>query len=539
MPFRRTLLSLLVASSAMAEPSGPRLHAVLGSADLSAPARMLELTFLDGGNLLLALDATGTAQLWNVQHGERRGLVFGPVLLTPAGLQSAPPGRGCLLDGPQVLLEDGRLARAGRGSLRLCDVSGRTPDVDIPVNALTEDGTALAVAAGGTRLAQGTAFGEVILAQAGAETLHLEAHEGRVLALHLLPDGQLLTAGADGTIRAYDSAGRRLRSVEGMPAHKRSHPSGCEGETPVVAAFAPDGSAVVLSTLAGDGLEACPDAPVPARLRLLDLPRGTVRWELKGVQASAASFSPDGTLAVAVALRPGEPGDANPSTVVRLDTRTGAPLDRTAGHQAPLTVLRFSPDGSTLLSGDAAGTWKRWAVATGQETSSATQGEGAILDLRLTRDQKVLTQHEDDTVRQWSPTARCWACWWHRRAARRRALSPACRAEEEKTKAALAGMRPRPSPLRVRDPGHYAGVTVYPELALSPDGETCWSRWRRSPVSASPTTAVPAAVTATTTWSASRSRTGRSIQVLPVDEELLGGCVPPAGAFVTRADRAE
>ena len=32
-------------------------------------------------------------------------------------------------------------------------------------------------------------------------------------------------------------------------------------------------------------------------------------------------------------------------------------------------------------------------------------------------------------------------------------------------------------------------------------------------------------------------RTGRRLQTLPVDGELLGGCVPPGGAFVTRADR--
>src|SRR5271165_1903375 len=340
---------------------------------------MHELLFLEGGTRLLAVDASGTAQLWDVQRAERRGLVFGPVVLTPAGLRSAPPGRGCLLEGPLVALEDGRLARAGRGLLQLCDVSGRLAEAELGVPALSEDGTALAVASGGTRVAQGTAFGEVIRVEPAGEALHLEAHEGRVLALHFAAEGQLLTAGADGTVRAFDAAGRRLRSVEGMPAHRRTHASGCEGETPVVAAFSDDGSAVVLSTVAGDGLESCPDAAVPARLRLLELPKGNVRWELKGVQASAASFAPDGTLAVAVALRPGEPQEGNPSTVVRLDARTGTPLDRPQGHQAPITVLRFSKDGRSVLSADAAGTWKRWAVDTGRETTSATQGEGAIL----------------------------------------------------------------------------------------------------------------------------------------------------------------
>gem|GEM_PF-419617 len=540
LPVRCSLLALLLASVATAEPpgAGPQLRAVLGSPDLAAPARILELLVLQGGTQLLALDATGTAQLWDVQRGERRGLVFGPLLLTPAGLRSAPPGRGCLLDGPQVALDDGRLARAGRGVLRLCDVSGQQADTDVSVPAFSEDGTALAVAARGTLLAQGTAFGEVVRVDGGAAPVHLQAHEGRVLALHFLPAGQLLTAGADGTIRAFDAAGQRLRSVEGMPGRKRAHPAGCEGETPVVATFSADGSAVLLGTVAGDGLESCPEAAVPARLRLLELPRGNVRWELKGIQASAASFAPDGTLAVAVALRPGEVGDANPSTVVRVDARSGAPLGQATGHQAPITVLRFSQDGGALLSADAAGTWKRWAVATGREMSGATQGQGAILDLRLTRDGKVLTQHEDDTVRQWLPDGKLLGVLVLPPRSETAAVSPACRAEEEKTKAALAGMRPRPSPLPLRDPGRYAGVTVSPELALSQDGETVLVPVAEESCVSFSHNGCPSGCHRNYHLERLSLRTGRPLQVLPVDEELLGGCVPPAGAFVTRGDRA-
>ncbi len=535
------LLALLSASVAAAEPpgAGPQLRAVLGQPDLAAPARMLELSFLEGGTRLLALDVTGTAQLWDVARAERVGLVFGPVVLTPSGLRSAPPGRGCLLEGPWVALADGRLARAGNGRLHLCDVLGRSPETELPVAALTEDGTALALTADASQLAQGTAFGEVVrVAASGGEALHLQAHEGRVLALRFGAEGQLWTAGADGVVRAYDAQGRSVRSVEAMPAHRRSHPKGCEGETPVVAAFSEDGSAVVVSILAGDGLESCPDAAVPARLRLLELPKGNVRWELKGVQASAASFAPDGTLAVAVALRPGEPGDANPSTVVRLDARTGAQLDRAAGHQAPITVLRFSKDGSALLSGDAAGTFKRWAVDGGREAFSHTLGEGAILDIRLTAEQHVLTQHEDDTVRQWSPEGKLLGVLVaapHREAA---ALSAVCRAEEEKLRLALAGMKARPSALSLRDPGRYAGVTVLPELALSLDGETLLAPVAEESCVSFSNNGCPSGCHRNYHLERVSLRTGRTVQELPVEEELLGGCVPPSGAFVTRDERA-
>ena len=335
----------------------------MGQPDLAAPARIHELIFLEGAQELLALDVGATAQLWDVKRSERRGLVFGPLVLTPTGLKPAPPGRGCLLDGPLAELPDGRLGRATPGVLRLCDISGSRPETEVAVPALSDERTALALSPDAAVVAQGTAFGEVVRVELPkGEVVRIPAHDGEVLALRLLPTGQLLTAGADGAVRTFDAKGRRLRSVEGIAVHRHRQGTGCEEQTPVVASFSRDGSAVLLGTVAGDGLEACPEAAVPARLRLVELPQGRVRWELNGVQASAATFAPSGELAVAVALRPGEPGDANPSTVVRLDPKTGAALDKPSGHRAPITVMRFSPDGSALLSGDAAGTWKRWAM---------------------------------------------------------------------------------------------------------------------------------------------------------------------------------
>ncbi len=539
--FLLPLLSVLAASPASAQPpgTGPQLRAVLGQPDLAAPARIRELTFVDGAADLLAEDASATAQLWDVKRSERRGLVFGPVVLTPSGLKSAPPGRGCLLQGPLARLPDGRLGRATEGMLRLCDLSGSGPETEVSVPSLSEDGMALAFSADGTVLAQGTAFGEVVRVELPkGEPLRIPAHEGEVLALRLDAKGQLLTAGADGLVRTFDAQGHRLRSVEVLPLNRRFRGVGCEGETPVMAAFAQDGAAVLLSTVAGDGLAPCPDAQVPARLRLVELPSGKVRWELKGVQASAAAFASTGELAVAVALRPGEPGDANPSTVVRLDPRTGAALDKPAGHRAPITVMRFSPDGSSLLSGDAGGTWKRWAVDTGKETTSATQPDGAILDIQFTKDEHVLTQHEDDGVRQWRPDGKLLSVLVAPPQSDPAARSPVCRAEEEKMRAALATMKPHASPLPLRDPGRYSDVTMLPELALATDGQSVLAPVAEESCVSFSRNGCPSGCHRSYHLERVDLHTGRTLQVLEVDEELLGGCLPPGGAFVTRDDRA-
>jgi WD40 repeat protein len=329
-----------------------------------------------------------------------------------------------------------------------------------------------------------------------------------------------------------------VRSVDVLPGGHRTRGAPCAGETAVAAAFTGDGAALLVGTVAGDGLHPCPEVATPARVRLLELPGARVRWELRGVQASAASFGPDGTLAVALALRPGEPGDANPSTVLRLDPRTGAPVDRVAGHRAPLTVLRFSPDGSTLFSGDAAGTWKRWALETGKETASATQPEGAILDLRLLPDARVLTQHEDDGVRQWRADGALISVLVPPPQADPVALLPACRAERDETRAALVSMKPRPSPVPLRDPGAYAGVTMLPELVVSPDAETVLVPVAEESCVSLSQNGCPSGCQRSYHLERVALRTGRTVQTLEVDEELLGGCVPPGGAFVTRGDRA-
>ncbi len=540
---RSSLLALLFAFSVSAHPpapsAGPQLRGILGQPDLATPVTVFDVTFLDGGDTLLVLDASGTAQLWDVARGERRGLVFGPVVRTAAGLKSAPPGRGCVLQAPLATLPDGRLARATQGALRLCDLSGQTPETALEAAALSEDGTALALSADGTVVAQGSAFGEVLRWQLPkGEPLRIAAHDGRVLAVHVDKRGQLLTVGADGTVRSFDAQGRRLRSVEWLPASRRSSGDGCEGETPEVAAFAEDGSAVLLATVAGDGRDGCPDVAVPARLRLVELPSGKVRWELKGIQASAAAFAGNGQLAVAVALHPGEASDANPSTVVRLDAKTGAPLDRAKGHHAPVTVLRFSPDGTALLSGDASGTWKRWAVDSGKETASVSGPGGAILDLRLTPDEHVLTQHEDDSVRSWRTDGKLLSVVIAPPKSETTSLSAVCRAEEEKMRSTLSAMKARPSPLALRDPGRYAGVQLLPELALSGDGESVLAPVAEESCVSFSRNGCPSGCHRNYHLERVALHTGKTLQVLPVDEELLGGCVPPAGAFVTRDERA-
>jgi hypothetical protein len=93
------------------------------------------------------------------------------------------------------------------------------------------------------------------------------------------------------------------------------------------------------------------------------------------------------------------------------------------------------------------------------------------------------------------------------------------------------------SALGVRDPSAWSGLQTVPELVLSSDGEnvlapvaeeSCVSLLRSG-----------CSIGCSRHYHLERIavRSGRRLQTLPIDQELLGGCVPPGGAFVTRGER--
>ena len=89
----------------------------------------------------------------------------------------------------------------------------------------------------------------------------------------------------------------------------------------------------------------------------------------------------------------------------------------------------------------------------------------------------------------------------------------------------------------MRDPSAWSGLQTVPELVLSSDGEnvlapvaeeSCVSLLRSG-----------CSIGCSRHYHLERVavRSGRRIQTLPLDQDLLGGCVPPGGAFVTRNER--
>ena len=525
-------LLALVSTSSLAAPSFSTEPAgTLGRPDLASSSRIHTLVQLDARRVV-AIDAAGLARLWDVTDWQQAG-VASPgtrALVGPGGLGlPAERSGGCLLAAPLAATPDRRLVTAEGLALRLCDPTGQRPPRDFPVPGV--DGTtALAVAPDGSAAFRATPEGDVELVPFdGGQMSRFHAQDARILTLQPTSDGRLLTAAQDGMVRGYDRNGGsfKLDVLRG-----RGRPC---GESLRALSFNSDGTLALVSAVTGG--EECEDARSSGSLRLIELPTGRIRWEIQQVQVTAALFAADGSVLVAAAGQLRDRVDPISTTLVRLDPRNGAPAAPAPGHHAQVTALRFSPDGARLASGDATGFWSLWDVGTRSQRMGTTAPGGALVDLRFTPGADTLvSQHEDDSVRTWRVADGAAGLVLVPPPAPDPVRStPAC-AQAQAQVAEL--MRPdAESVLGVRDPSAWSGLQTVPELVLSSDGEnvlapvaeeSCVSLLRSG-----------CSIGCSRHYHLERVavRTGRRVQSLPLDQEILGGCVPPGGAFVTRGDK--
>jgi WD40 repeat protein len=390
--------------------------------------------------------------------------------------------------------------------------------------------TALATAPDGSAAFRATPEGDVeLIPFEGGQVTRFHAQDGRILALQPTTDGRLLTAGQDGTVRGYDRRGGSFR-LDVLRGRGRA----CEGESLRALTFSDDGTLALVSAVTGG--EECDDARASGALRLIELPTGRIRWETHPVQVTAALFAEDGSVLVAAASQVRDRVDPISTTLVRLDARNGAPAAPPAGHRAQVTALRFSPDGARLASGDATGVWSVWDVGTRAQRLSASVPGGALVDLRFTPSSETLvSQHEDDSVRTWRMADGAAGTVLVPPPAPDPVRStPACASAQAQV-AEL--MRPAADGvLGVRDPSAWSGLQPVPELVLSTDGEnvlapvaeeSCVSLLRSG-----------CSIGCSRHYHLERVavRTGRRVQTLPVDQELLGAA-SRRWRFVTRAER--
>jgi serine/threonine protein kinase len=202
------------------------------------------------------------------------------------------------------------------------------------------------------------------------ETSCCRGHAGPVVALAFAPDGTLLSAGSDRTLRHWSGLGYATGQVLGQSPHEIS-----------CLAIVPDSGLL----LAGQG----------ASVRIWDPQRGVEVQRLSGHIDAVRSIAVDSQGRFVLT------GSADRS--LRLwDLRTGREMQRLAGNKAEIVSAALSADGRHALSGSRDQTLRLWELSSGRLLCSFPVPRGPVLGVAFAPGERaVVSAHFDTTLRLW------------------------------------------------------------------------------------------------------------------------------------------
>ncbi len=356
-------------------------------------APLTALAFASAGSAFASGDASGVVRAWNLANGG--DAVLGRLDSGVAAVRIIPGD-----DGDRVVAAsaEGRVATwrlASRQEIARRRIDGRT----LAINA---DGTRLLVAA-----SDGVRSWDLVRLEAG---IRLEG-QAPVTVAAFAPNGRIVTAGNDATVRVWDAgSGRMLLDLYG-------HQGRISGLGVTMAGNGPEQGWLVLSAGADGsfrlwdgqqrrdrqvvalGQATCAAVSADGRRAVVGNGGSATVWDLAtrrpvqtvllGRQVRAVALAPDGR-AVAV------PGDAGVARV--WSDRGGQVLANVQIPPAALVCISFSPDGSSFATGGADGRVRAWKTEGGaeigavliQSSAQSSAHRGTVAALAFAPDGKSL-----------------------------------------------------------------------------------------------------------------------------------------------------
>ena len=237
---------------------------------------------------------------------------------------------------------------------------------------------------------------------------HSHGHSHVVTALAVLPNGRLISASLDNTLKIWDvSSGEMLRTLEGHSSPAYSLAVLPDGR--VVSASDDHtlrvwevGSGKTLRIMKGHSawvtaLAVLPNgrltsASLDHTLRVWDVGLGETLNTLEGLSGSVT------TLAV---LPNGRVISASDDYTLRVwDVGSGETIRIPEGHSGAVTGLAVLPDGRVLSTSDDH-TLRVWDIGTGETVRTLEGYSGGVTALAVLPDGRVVSASNDDTLRVW------------------------------------------------------------------------------------------------------------------------------------------
>lgn len=359
--------------------TGQIIHHFIGHTNWVFDAR-----FTPDGTRILSASRDGTLILWDVATGN--------ILHTYGGEAGMALSVKLLANGMQAI------SSHNTGYLRVWQLdsqnvvrqfreTAQSVDNEALDDTLNSDGDLVALSRDGRWAAapgSGVDAAAVLLwdVETGELVRRFTGHEGNVTSIMFSPDqSQLISASWDNTLILWNVA-------RGEQIHRFIGHTGAVFDV----AFSPDGNLLI------SGSE-------DRTMILWDVATATVLRRFEGFTDSVntVAFSPDERSIVAgMGTIRYVAGNYADSDLHLFDVASGAETRRFEGHTAPVTVIAFSSDGSTILSGSTDASVRLWDVASGQEIRRFNGQTTAIWSIGYSLDGKYIAAgSQDGTVMVW------------------------------------------------------------------------------------------------------------------------------------------